>query len=226
MARIVEISHPITHGMATYPGLPRPVIGLHVDHGASRQRYDNKAEFAVGFVEMVGNTGTYVDSPLHRYPGGDDVSALPLERLIDLPTLVIDARHHASEGRQLELLLGDEDALGGRAVLIRTGWDSRWGTDAYWELGPFLSPRTVERLVRSQPALVGVDCWNVDDPNDLARPAHTQLLAAGVPIVEHLTGLSAVTGTARTFVVPLAVRAAPSLPVRAFALTPSSENAQ
>jgi arylformamidase len=215
---VVELSHPIRDGMPAYPGLPRPIVGFHVDHAASRPHYEDQAEFAIGKLELVGNTGTYLDSPFHRYPDGPDIAALPLDHLVDLPTVVIDARAQAAAGRCLDLSLASAGPLAGRAVLIRTGWDRRWGTEAYWQPGPYLGPVTLQQLVHARPALVGVDCWNVDDPKDPTRPAHTQLLGAGIPIVEHLTRLGDVPAGARTFVVPLAIESAPSVPVRAFAL--------
>jgi arylformamidase len=215
---VVDLSHPIRDGMPAYPGMPRPVIGLHVDHATSREMYDHQAEFAIGRFELVGNVGTYLDSPFHRYPDGADISELPLAGLVDLDTVVVDARDEAAAQRRLDLLLAAAGPLAGRAVLIRTGWDRRWGTDGYWQPGPYLGEVTLQQLVHARPAVVGVDCWNVDDPDDPRRPAHTQLLGAGIPIVEHLTGLGDLTDGARTFVVPLAIRSAPSVPVRAFAL--------
>ena len=216
---IVDISHRIADGMPVFPGLPRPVVDLHVDHAASRPRYAGRAEFAIGHVDWVGNVGTYLDSPFHRFPGMPDVSELPLDRLVDLPTVVVDARAAAAAGRRLDVAL-PPGPLAGRAVLVRTGWDARWGTAAYWEPGPYLGPAVVEQLLHHRPALVGVDFWNVDDPDDPARPVHTALLGAGLPIVEHLTRLDgAGDGDGmRTFVVPLAVAGAPSFPVRAFVL--------
>jgi kynurenine formamidase len=220
MARdVIDISHRIRDGMPAYPGLPSAVVGLLLDHERSRPKYDHQAEFAIGRFELVGNVGTYVDSPFHRYRDGRDVSELPLERLVDLATVVVDAREDAARQRSLDLLL-EAGPLAGRAVLIRTGWDERWGTDAYWEPGPFLGGATLERLVDGRPAVVGVDFSNVDDPQDPSRPAHTRLLGAGIPIVEHLTRLGEVADGARTFVVPLAIERAPSLPVRAFAISP------
>lgn len=214
---LVELSHPIIDGMRAYPGLPGPRVGLHVDHDMSRDYYDGQAGFAIGRLEFVGNVGTYIDSPYHRFADRADVAALPLQRLVDLPTVVIDAREDAERDRPLELIL-DSRSLAGKAVVIWTGWDSRWGGDSYWEPGPYLGPVTVQQLVHHRPALVGVDFWNVDDPDDPARPAHTALLGEGIPIVEHLTNLASIPDGARTFVVPLAVEGAPSMPVRAFAM--------
>jgi kynurenine formamidase len=217
---VADLSHPIRDGMATYPGLPRPVVDFHLEHAASRPRYANRAEFAIGRLEMVGNTGTYLDSPFHRYPDGADVGELPLARLVDLPTVVVDATEQVAAGRRLDLVLPASQALTGRAVLVRTGWDRRWGDNSYWEPGPYLGPVTLEQLVHASPAVVGVDFWNIDDPDDPIRPVHTQLLGAGTPVVEHLTRLEQISTGARTFFVPLAVHRAPSVPVRAFAIRP------
>jgi kynurenine formamidase len=220
---VIELSHPIHHDMPTYPGLPRPEVRLHLDHAESRPTYDHQAEFAIGRVALVGNTGTYLDSPYHRYPDGPDVSQLPLTRLVDLPTVTIDVRTAADRGRRLDLdlALAHVGPLAGRAVLFQSGWDRRWDTDAYWEPGPALGPATVQQLLAHRPALVGVDFWNVDDPHDPARPVHTALLGAGIPIVEHLHSLDTIPAGARTFFVPLAISRAPSLPVRAFAIAPT-----
>jgi kynurenine formamidase len=220
-SRVIDLSHPVHDGMSVYPGLPPPRIGLHLDHNASRPYYAGQAEFAIGRFDLIGNVGTYLDSPLHRYPDGDDVSQIPLERLVDRPTVVVDAGEAADRDRRLELVL-PPGSLTGRAVLFRTGWDRYWGTDAYWRPGPFLGEATLEQLVHHRPAFVGVDFWNVDDPDDPTRPAHTALLGAGIPIVEHLRRLSSVTRSARISVVPLAIVGAPSAPVRAFALIPRS----
>jgi kynurenine formamidase len=228
---VLEISHRITHGMATYPGLPAPSVALHTSHAGARTEGGVAAGFAVGRIDMVGNTGTYLDSPFHRFADGVDVALLPLERLVDLPTTIVDAPAldaPALDANALDASTLDPRALDvelprtlltDRAVLFRTGWDARWGTDDYWALGPYLSEAVVADLVAARPALVGVDFWNVDDVTAPDRPVHTRLLGAGIPIVEHLCGLDRVTSTARTFVVPLAVAGAPSLPVRAFVLS-------
>lgn len=200
--------------MPAYPGLPPPRIGAHLDHEASRERYQHKAEFFLGKVEMVGNVGTYIDAPFHRYRDGLDLARLPLERIAGVPGLVLDA----APGPDRAIDLRDLGSARGRAVLVRTGWSRRWGTPAYWEPGPFLSGASVEALLRAGVALVGVDFWNVDDTSDPARPAHTKLLAAGVPIVEHLADLGKLPleGFRFTAVPPPLVRGA-SFPVRAFA---------
>jgi arylformamidase len=220
MRRLVDLSHTIEDGMPVYPGIPAPVIGALLDHESSRDRYEGKAEFLLGTFELPGNTGTYLDSPFHRYRDGADLSSISLDRIAGLPAIVVDA---PAEHRPIQFEL-DEGAAG-RAVLVRTGWDRRWGTEAYWEPGPFFSKQGAEMLARLGPALVGVDFANVDDTGDPARPAHTVLLGAGVIIVEHLTGLGALPPTGFTFsaVPPRIVRGA-SFPVRAFAEVPSGED--
>ena len=202
--------------MAAYQGLPPARIDLYLDHSRSRSRYAHQAEFAIGRLELVGNIGTYLDSPYHRYRDGADISELPLEQLVDLPTVVVDARSDAARTRRLDLWL--DGPIAGRAVLIRTGWDRRWGSESYWQPGHYLGDQTIKQLTAGAPALVGVDFWNVDDPDDPARPAHTALLGAGIPIVEHLHSVWSLTPASRVSVVPLAVAGAPSLPVRAFAI--------
>jgi kynurenine formamidase len=211
---LVDLSHPIENGMRAYPGLPAPKIGSILNHEESRSRYDGKAEFYLGKVEMPGNVGTYLDSPFHRYPDGADLSRVPLESIAGLPGIVIDAS--ASPGPvSLECPASE---LRGRAVLVRTGWDARWGTDSYWEPGPYLSGPAIELLIRSAAALVGVDFWNVDDTSDLARPAHTRLLAAGILIVEHMANLYQLPRTGfRFYAVPPPLVRGASFPVRAFA---------
>jgi kynurenine formamidase len=200
--------------MQPYPGLPAPKIGAFLDHAESRARYQGKAEFYLGKVEMPCNLGTYLDSPFHRYPDGADLSRIPLESIAGLPGLILDAP--AAPGPvSLDCA---ESELTGRAVLIRTGWDRRWGTESYWAPGPYLGGVAIDLLVRSGAALAGVDFWNIDDTNDLARPAHTRLLAAGILIVEHLAGLSALPRSGfRFYAVPPPLVRGASFPVRAFA---------
>jgi kynurenine formamidase len=215
MRKFVELSHVLEDGMSVYPGLPSPRIGAFLDHHASRSRYGNQSEFYLGKVEMVCNVGTYLDSPFHRYPDGADLNQIPLEMVAGLPGIVLDGVVLSDRSIAFD---GDESELHGRAVLIRTGWDQRWGTESYWEPGPYLAEKTVDVLVRAKAILVGVDFWNVDDPRDPARPAHTRLLASNILIVEHLCNLAALPRTGFSFyaVPPRIVRGA-SFPVRAFA---------
>lgn len=215
-SRYVDLSFEIEDGMPVYPGfLPEPRIDAILDHEASRLRYQGKAEFYLGRVAMSGNTGTYVDAPFHRYRDREDLAALPLERLAGLPGVVVDV---AADPGPVDLPL---DEVTGLAVLVRAGWDRRWGADAYWEPDPWLSPAALDLLVEGGAALVGVDWTNVDDTADPARPAHTRLLGAGIPIVEHLRGLDQLPKDGfRFFAVPPRIVRGASFPVRAFAELP------
>jgi kynurenine formamidase len=213
--KFVELSHPLFDGMQAYPGLPSPRIGAILDHVQSRPRYEGKAEFYLSKYEMVGNAGTYLDSPFHRYPNGADLSQVPLEAVAGLPGLALDGIVAADRSAGVDCA---DSELEGRAVLIRTGWDRRWGTESYWEPGPYLSEEVVERLIRSRVKLVGVDFWNVDNTGDASRPAHTRLLGSGILIVEHLCNLLSLPRTGFWFyAAPLRIVHGASFPVRAFA---------
>jgi arylformamidase len=213
---IIELSHPIVAGMKTYPGLPEPAVEVLVDYEASRERYQDKAEFFIASLHLCGNTGTYVDSPRHRYRDGTDLADLALDRLADLPTTVIDAR---GPGRAISPeRLADID-VADRAVLFRTDFSERWGTPAYFTDNPFLNSDTCDRLVAMRAAFVGIDSLNIDDSDDPSRPAHTKLLGAGIPICEHLTNLKAVpSGAARLHAVPIAWVGGATFPVRAYVI--------
>jgi kynurenine formamidase len=213
--KFIELNHILEDGMMAYPGLPSPKIGAFLDHKASRSRYNDQAEFYLGKVEMVCNLGTYLDSPFHRYPDGLDLSQVPLERVAGIPGIVLDSV--ISSNRSITLQVGNKE-LDGKAVLIRTGWDKRWGTQDYWEPGPFLSEKCIDLFIRSRVEVVGVDFWNVDDTLDPARPVHTRLLASDILIVEHLCNLSALPRTGfKFYAVPLRIVRGASFPVRAFA---------
>lgn len=215
MSEFVDLSHAIEDGMETYPGLPAPRVRQHRTHEASRDHYDGQAEFAISRVDLVGNVGTYVDSPYHRFPEAPDVSGVPLERLVGLVGLILDVG--GSPGRAIEVT-APADALRGRAVLFRSSWDRRWRTPSYWDAGPYLSEQAASALVEAEVALVGVDFWNVDDPGDPRRPVHTALLERQIPIVEHLCNFDRLpAGGFRFSAVPVAVVGAASMPVRAFA---------
>jgi kynurenine formamidase len=215
--RYVDLSHRIETGMPVAPRLPSPRIEPHLTHAASRAIYGGEAEFEITRLFLVGNTGTALDSPAHRFAGRADVAALPIEALVDLPGTLLDARGRWSRRRGVSVD-PPVDHVRGHAVLIRTGWDRRWGSDGYWTGGPWLARSLVDRLLDGRPALVGVDFANVDDPKDLARPAHTRLLDADIPIVESLRALDQLPPTDfRVSTAPLAVAGAAALPVRAFA---------
>ena len=216
MARFIELSHQIVPGMKTYPGLPEPKVEVLLDYEASRERYQNQAEFYIASLHLCGNTGTYVDSPRHRYREGVDLASLPLERLANLPTIVIDA---SKAGRAIS---GDAFRtldLSGRAILFRTDFSKHWGTPAYFTDNPFLTADAAELLVSKQPAFVGIDSLNIDDTDDPSRPAHTKLLGAGIPICEHMTNLKALPSSgARLHAVPIAWVGGGTFPVRAYAV--------
>jgi kynurenine formamidase len=216
MARLVDLSHPIEHGMITYPGLPGPVISDFLGREASRGHYAGGTTFHIARVRMVGNTGTYVDAPFHRYAEGPDVAALPLDRLADLEGVVVDAAG-ARRGIDADRFVGRDVA--GKAVLVRTGWDAHWRTPRYGDGHPFLTRSAAEHLADARPALVGIDSLNVDDTADGVRPAHTLLLAAGIPVVEHLCRLDALPESGFRFhCVPAPFRGLGSFPVRAYAV--------
>jgi arylformamidase len=215
MKRFVELSHILEDGTGAYPGLPQPSIGAHLDHEQSRSRYDGKAEFYLGRIQTVTNVGTYIDSPFHRFRDGEDLAAVGLDRLAGLDGIVLEAGSKA--GRAISLSIPPSD-IAGRAVLVRTGWDRLWGTDAYAKDSPYLAAGFVELLVDAGAVLVGVDFLNVDNTADPERPVHTRLLKAGVLIVENLTNLSALPpGGFLFWAVPLRIKKGASFPVRAYA---------
>jgi kynurenine formamidase len=214
--RLVDLSHPLEDGMAAYPGLPAARIGAILDHDASRERYEGKAEFYLGRIEIAANTGTYLDAPFHRHRDRDDLAALALDSVVGLPGILVD--HDPSSGRAITLEGHDASAFTRRAVLVRTGCDARWGAEDYWMGGPFLTAGAADRLVAGGARLVGVDFANIDDSADLSRPAHTVLLGAGIPIVENLRRLEALPREGFSFsAAPLAIRRGATVPVRAYA---------
>jgi len=214
---MIDVSHEVEHGMVTYKGLPAPLICDYLSREASRARYSPGTEFQIGRIEMVGNTGTYLDSPFHRYPHGRDLSALPLTSLANLECLV--ARVPASGERTVARLPFSAGEVRGRAVLVHTGWDRHWRTERYFEGHPFLTGELAEWLVAAGAALVGIDSFNIDSVDTGERPVHSILLQHDIPIVEHLCGLEAlpVQGS-RFFAVPVKVKRFGTFPVRAFGL--------
>ena len=218
---LVELSHVITAGMTTYPGLPGPEITPHLTRADSRAHYAPGVEFAIDRISMVGNTGTYVDSPFHRYDGGTDLADLPLASVADLPAVVVRLTGRAERGISAADLAGPEP-IEGAAVLLHTGWDEHWGTAAYGDPAPYLSEAGAKMLVDAGAALVGIDSVNIDDAHGGGyRPAHSILLGAGVPVLEHLTGLAGVPDRgARLHAAPARVRGFGTFPVRAYAVLP------
>jgi arylformamidase len=213
--RFVDLSHTIEDGMITYPGLPGPIICDYLSRKASRSRYAAGVEFQIGKIEMVANTGTYLDSPFHRYETGKDLSQLPLDCLANLEAVVV--RIPRGAGRAVSPAAFNGIALEGKAVLVHTGWDTHWRTEHYLSGHPFLTGSTAEFLLDQGAKLVGIDSLNIDDTDDPARPVHSSLLGAEVPIVEHLCNLSSLPDAGfRFFAVPAKVAGFGTWPVRAF----------
>jgi arylformamidase len=215
--RIVDLSHAIAAGMVTYPGLPGPEIAEHLSRDAAERAYGPGVRFHIGRISMVANTGTYLDSPFHRFDDGADLARLPLPCCAALDGLVV--RLTGSRRRAItasELATHD---VTGRAVLLHTGWDQHWGTPAYGIDAPFLTADATRWLVEQRAALVGIDSVNIDDVADRTRPAHTGLLAAGIPIVEHLCRLDQLPlGGFAFHAAPPAVEQFGTFPVRAYAV--------
>lgn len=220
--RIIDLSHPIHDGMITYPGIPGPVIGAHLTFDESASHYAAGTEFSIGTISMAANTGTYLDTPAHRYRDGEDLSELSLDRMVDLDAVVARVRS-AATGRAIDeaqltaAIAGAQ--LEGRALLIETGHSDTWGTPAYFADHPYLTDDAVEFLVSAKPSLVGIDSLNIDSTHTGRRPAHSWLLAARIPVVEHLTGLDQLPDNGFRFTAaPPAVRGMGTFPVRAFAV--------
>src|SRR4051812_15019115 len=185
-SNLIDLSHTIEHGMITYKGLPAPIICDYLSREASHARYAPGTEFQIGKIQMVANTGTYIDSPFHRYPDGDDVSQLRLESLANLDCIVFDVTRASDRA----VNISPPDDLSGKAVLFHTGWSKHWRTDQYFEQHPYLSTAALAQvLVDQRVALVGIDSFNIDCTDDGERPVHSTLLRAGIPIVEHLCRL-------------------------------------
>jgi kynurenine formamidase len=209
--------------MATYPGLPGPVLGIHLSRADSTAHYAPGTQFELGTITMVGNTGTYLDAPWHRFADGTDLAGLPLERTAAVPGLVVDVTGSTGRGIGPAALAAVDVA--GRAVLLHTGWDRHWRTPAYGVDAPFLSGYAARLLAERGAALVGIDSVNIDDSGPTSggeRPAHTALLAAGIPVLEHLTGLAALpTAGFALHAAPVPVRRFGTFPVRAYAVVPA-----
>ncbi|MCM3781199.1 cyclase family protein [Microbacterium hydrocarbonoxydans] len=218
--RIIDLSHRIDAGLVTYPGLPAPVITSHLTREDSRNRYAEGTEFAMDIITMIGNTGTYLNAPFHRYADGGDLAALELDTLVDLPAEAFHLRDAWTPERRGigPQTLADRD-LSGSAVLLDTGWSRHFGTPAYGHGAPFLTEDGARRLVEAGVVLVGIDSLDIDDTESGGeRPVHSILLAAGVHVVEHLTNLAEVPARgARFTAAPPAVRGFGTFPVRAFA---------
>jgi len=214
---ILDLSHKLAPGMPAYPGLPIPKFHVFLAHGdaGKHTHYSPGTTFQIASYEIGGNTGTYLDAPFHRHPDGLDLAAVPLEKLVNVPGIVVAA----PEDGPIEPSVVSGFAVRGKAVLIHTNWSHHWGSDGYFRSGPFLTAAACEHFVHAGAALVGIDCANIDNMQDPARPAHTILLAAGIPIVEHLRSLDQLHARSfRFFAVPPAIEGGTSFPVRALAI--------
>ena len=217
-AHLIDLSHTVEAGMITYKGLPAPIICDFLTREASRQLYAEGTEFHIGKIEMVANTGTYVDSPFHRFADGIDLAELPLESLVNLPTVVVRVTDVGSAVNASHFHGLD---LAGKAVLVNTGWSQHWRTDQYFEGHTYLTEDAAIYLRDQGAALVGIDSYNIDDIRDGRRPVHTTLLGANIPIVEHMTNLERLpAGGFRFHAAPVKVKNFGTFPVRAYAVVP------
>lgn len=221
-ARLVDLSHVVEDGMVTYQGLPPPVVSDFLTREASRQRYAPGTEFHIGRIDLVANTGTYLDSPFHRFDRGADLAELPLDSLADLPAVVVRVTGAIDRAIDVDPFVSHD--LRDKAVLIHTGWASWWRTPQYFEDHPHLTAAAADLLVEKGATLVGIDSYNIDSTSTGERPAHSALLAAGIPIVEHLRGLEQLpTEGARFTAVPVKVKRMGTFPVRAYASLPAED---
>ena len=214
-SQLIDLSHAVEDGMITYKGLPAPIICDYLSREASRARYAPGTEFQIGKIEMVANTGTYLDCPFHRYADGDDLSQLKLESVADLDCVVVRATKRREPA--IDRLPIDLASLKGKALLVHTGWDAHWRTDQYFEDHPHLTEELAAQLVAAGVVLVGIDSFNIDSVADGTRPVHSALLGAGILIVEHMRNLAAVPDRgARFFAVPVKIKGMGTFPIRAF----------
>jgi kynurenine formamidase len=215
--QLVELSHPIHHGLVTYPGLPAPEISEHLTRERAEASYGQGVTFQIARLSLVANTGTYLDTPFHRFAGAADLAELPLERMAELEGVLL--RVAGSQKRGIDVLQLAPLKVRGKAVLLHTGWARHFATDRYAVEAPFLTADGAAWLVEQGAMLVGIDSINIDDMGDKSRPAHTELLRAGIPIVEHLRGLEQLPATGFRFsAVPPPFRGVGTFPVRAFAV--------
>lgn len=214
--RLIDLSHEVEHGMITYKGLPAPLICDFLSREESRSHYAEGTEFNIARIDMVANTGTYVDSPFHRFADGIDLAGLPLESLVDLEGIAVRVE---DAGRAISAAIFENLDLRGKAVLIQTGWSLHWRTDQYFEGHPFLTRAAAEYLVAAGAAFVGIDSYNIDDASDGTRPAHTLLLGNRIPICEHMCHLEDLPDLGFRFhAAPVKVKAFGTFPVRAYAV--------
>ena len=220
---LVDLSHAIEHGVVYYKGLPAPVICDYLSREDSRALYEPGTEFQIGRVELITNTGTYIDCPFHRYADGRDTASMPLERFVDQPAIVVRAT--VRDGRNVEVEALSAQVSGhdvrGKAVLVHTGWDAHWGTDAYFEGHPYLTEQAAIWLRDAGAVLVGIDSFNIDNVDGGTRPVHSVLLREEILIAEHLCNLQQLPASGFTFTaVPPKLVGVGTFPVRAFATVP------
>jgi len=214
--KLIDLSHTVEQGMITYKGLPAPIICDYLSREDSRSHYAPGVEFNISKIEMIANTGTYVDSPFHRFAHGIDLSELPLESLANLEGMVV---HAHESGRAIDVNPFRGKSLRGKAVLVHTGWARHWQTDQYFEGHPFLTKDAVEFLMEAGTAFVGIDTYNIDDTDDGTRPAHSTLLGNNIPICEHMCNLEDLPDEGFRFhAAPVKVKAFGTFPVRAYAV--------
>jgi kynurenine formamidase len=226
---LIDLSHTVAHGLITYKGLPAPIICDYLSREASRKLYAPGTKFQIGKIEMVSNTGTYIDSPFHRYEDGKDLSQLDLEKLANLPAIKVRANvstNVSANGKQsIDIsCFPNKASISGKAVLVETGWSKHWNTPQYFEGHPYLTEDAAKFLADSGAVLVGIDSHNIDDVEDLRRPVHSILLKQEIAIVEHMTNLAALMQEDfRFFAVPVKVKGFGTFPVRAFAMVRQSD---
>ena len=215
--KIIDLSHVITDGMVTYKGLPGPHICDFLSREQSAANYDDGSTFQIGRIDMVANTGTYVDVPSHRFADGKDLNEMGVEAFANLPGIVVRKPFESGLAVDVDVFEGLE--VEGKAVLAATGWDRNWGSEAYYSDHSFLTPEAAEYLISNGAALVGIDSHNIDDTRVRTRPVHTALLGAGIPICEHMTNLGALPDSGFRFAAaPPKLKGMGTFPVRAYAV--------
>ena len=216
MKRLIDLSHTGEHGMITFKGLPAPIICDYLSREDSRSRYEPGTEFQIGKIEMVSNTGTYIDSPFHRYADGKDLSEITLEKLVNLDAVVVRADYR--NGIEVGKKFFENIPIKGKAILVNTNWSERWRTDAYFENHSFLTEEAAIFLRDQGATLVGIDSHNIDDTRGRSRPVHSTLLKSEIIIAEHLTNLNQLPDNGFTFTaVPPKMKGVGTFPVRAYA---------
>lgn len=216
MARLIDLSHTISDGLLTYKGLPAPLICDYLSHVDSRAHYAEGVEFHIGRIDMVANTGTYIDAPYHRYADGKDIAELNLNMTAHLPGVCVTVD---PSQRKIDTDVFKNLEVTNKAVLVHTGWSRHWNTEQYYEEHPYLTEAAAKWLKVQKVALVGIDSYNIDDTDDKTRPVHSTLLGSDIPIVEHMCRLELLPESGfRFYAAPVKVRGMGTFPVRAFAL--------